>query len=125
MTYWSFINSEISKIVHASFIPEKTFVVIDNICRLIENSVHDNVEKADIFSILAVITQARSITDVCSIVLSRVIDWFRTLNISSKCKISIGKTCSLDQCCSSWYKIIDGCCYIGQEEHQPHLIFIL
>jgi hypothetical protein len=59
----------------------KPFVVINNICRLIENSVHDNVKKADIFSISAVITQAQSITDVCSIVLSYAIDSFRTLNI--------------------------------------------
>lgn len=75
MTYWSFINSKISKINHVSFIPEKAFLVIDSIYSLIENSVHDNFKKTGIFSISAVIFQAQSITDsCCSIVLSYEID---------------------------------------------------
>lgn len=74
MTYWSFINNKISKIDRVSFIPEKAFLVTDSIYRLIENSAHGNFKKTGIFSISAVIFQAQSITDICSIILSYVID---------------------------------------------------
>lgn len=53
-----------------SFNPEKAFLVVDSIYRLIEDSAHDNFKKTGIFSISAIISQAQSITDIFSIILS-------------------------------------------------------
>lgn len=64
------IKSKISRVGLKTFLPKQdTIYTIDDTCKVIKNSAHDNINKPGIFSIPIAITQAKGITDICSVIL--------------------------------------------------------